>query len=297
MSRLARYLREHSAVRNNVWLNLLIHGSRICNVALLLIGFSLIAYAGALYVTQPGGDGASMTPAWPRGPPPASTIIFAAMGGTAVLTAAAALGATSRHSLALLNIHLGLLALLMAAQVCLAAAVATYDNTDDESGTVVPDIQGRFRYAGGAGDGDTKNSVRRELRIALLAYKIVDAVALGVETVTLLVGCLLHSAYMRADARAEDLVEGLLPDSASPLLTTRRREVQEQQQHQHGRRTPLPPRLVREDSWSRRMREQYGVDTSMLSYNPEQVSGRTGTSPRAPGAAADATSSSRCVIS
>ncbi|GLI63809.1 hypothetical protein VaNZ11_006906, partial [Volvox africanus] len=233
MSRLARYLREHSAVRTNFWLNFLIHGSRICNIVILLIGFSMITYAGALYVAQPGGDGTSMTPAWPRGPPPASTIIFAAMGGTAALSAAAALGATSRHSLALLSIHLGLLALLMAAQVCLAAAVATYDNADGESGTVVPDMQGHFRYAGGGGFGDASNSVRRELCAALLAYKVVDAVTLGVETVTLLVGCLLHSAYMRADAQAEDLAEGLLPDSASPLLTTRRLEAQEQAQHQH----------------------------------------------------------------
>ncbi|GIL87668.1 hypothetical protein Vretimale_14641 [Volvox reticuliferus] len=296
MSRLARYLREHGAVGTNFWLKLLINGSKICNIVLLLVGFSIISYSGALYVAQSGGDGTHTTPAWPSGPPPVSTIIFASMGCTAVLSAAAALAATSRHSLALLNIHLGLLALLMAAQVCLAAAVATYDNANDETGTVVPDIQGRFRYVGGGGHGDASNAVRGELRAALLAYKVADAVTLGVETVTLLVGCLLHSAYMRADAQAEDMEEGLLPDSASPLLTSRRREAQEQQ-HQHGRRTPLPPRVVRDDSWSRRMREQYGVDTSMLSYNPEQGGGRMGPSPRGAGLPADAASRGRCIIS
>ncbi|GLC36501.1 hypothetical protein PLESTB_000155000 [Pleodorina starrii] len=333
MSRLSRYLREHNTLRHNAWLYLLLFGSRTCNAAFLLVGMAMIAYAGDLYATQPGtGSGG---PAWPSGPPPASTVVFATMGLAAALGAAAALAATFRHSLFLLNVHLGLLALLMAAQVCLAAAVAAYDNGGGESGTVVPDIGTRrgwrpsFRGGGGGGGsgavigvllstgtaahggsgiggggtgggggGGGGNSVLGELSDALMAYKWADAVTVVVEVVTLLVGCLLHSAYMRTDQRAEDMEEGLLPDSAAPLLTSRRREVQ-QQQHGggSGRRAQLPPRVVRDDPWSRRMREQYGIDTSMLSYDPAAAQQGAGSSQAAAAAPVEPGPRSRCVIS
>ncbi|EFJ49076.1 hypothetical protein VOLCADRAFT_90342 [Volvox carteri f. nagariensis] len=173
---------------------------------------------GDLYGTQAGED---WPPAWPSGPPPTATVVFAALGAAGALSAITALAATVRHSLVLLNIHLGLLALLM---VCLVAAVAAYDNADGESGEVIPDMasSGRRRrhISESTGGGSDSNSVRGDLHDALLEYKWADAVVLSVETLTLLMGCLLHSAYMRADERAEDLEEGLLAGSSAPLLTS-----------------------------------------------------------------------------
>ncbi len=34
-------------------------------------------------------------------------------------------------------------------------------------------------------------------------------------------------------------------------------------------RTQLPPRVQRDDEWSQRMRQQYGLDTSVLTYDPQ----------------------------
>ncbi len=94
-------------------------------------------------------------------------------------------------------------------------------------------------------------------------------------------------------------------------MCRRGREAQQQQQRQQqqshhavhagapGRRTPLPPRVTRDDSWSRRMREQYGVDTSMLSYDPQTQQGAAAGAVRG-GAAegpTDRAAQGRCVIS
>ncbi|KXZ46069.1 hypothetical protein GPECTOR_47g344 [Gonium pectorale] len=166
------------------------------------------------------------------------------------------------------------------------------------------------RFAAAGADG----GVRRELRDALMAYPAADAVAVTVEVVALLFGCLLHSAFTRADARAEDVEEGLA-DPTAPLLVSRRRNEAREAASGRGRGgrgggsgTGLPPRVQRNDSWSRRMREQYGIDTSILSYNPEATAAAAARLQQAPGAAAAAPAaappaaaapggSGRCVIS
>ncbi|GFR50646.1 hypothetical protein Agub_g12895, partial [Astrephomene gubernaculifera] len=315
MSRLSRYLREHGV---GCWLSFVLFAHKACNIALVFVGIAMLAYAGDIIATQQHPQPpqrqqylqlqstsqdvttATLTsPAWPSWLPalhlpslPPAALAFLVMGLLACLSAAAALGAAAVHSLALLNTHLVLLALLLAGQVCLAAAVASDDggregqpgaasnpHSTTSSSTVTYGSSSMYGSSSGSskalkyGGVSSSASIRVQLRNALVAYEWADVVSATVELLSLLLGCLLHSAYVRAEEAAEDAEEALgLPDgeAAAPFLTSRRRADRQQQQQSPGgsRRTPLPQRVRRDDSWSRRMRDQYGVDTAGLSYDP-----------------------------
>ncbi|PNH06010.1 hypothetical protein TSOC_007672, partial [Tetrabaena socialis] len=181
-----------------------------------------------------------------------------------------------------------------AGQACLAAALAPggasieqpKSSSADDLGSSTID-SGRSSGGGDGGDGTTAllygsgdaKGVRQQLREALLAFKWADMAVVAVEVVTLLFSCLLHSAYMRAADAAEDAEEGRLgSDPTVPLITPRRGQQAAAAGAGHsGRRAappPLPPRVQRNDPWSRRMREQYGLDTSTLSYDPVAAAAR-----------------------
>ncbi|KAG2487964.1 hypothetical protein HYH03_013404 [Edaphochlamys debaryana] len=239
MSRLSRALRRHPP---RGLLACLIASTKTVNILLLFVGFALSFYAGDLVATR--GASLPVPPAWPASRLPASALALAALGLLAVAAATSALGAAALHSLPLLSAHLALLAVLLATQVCGAAAliamadrdaavgvtavtaVTTTSATAAATATDLPGGKGPGLealdwglWAGGAAGGGA--AVAREVQAALAAYPWADAAALAVEVAALILGCLLHSAYTRADDQAEDEEEAAVLDPTVPLLGAR----------------------------------------------------------------------------
>ncbi|PNW78178.1 hypothetical protein CHLRE_10g467150v5 [Chlamydomonas reinhardtii] len=139
------------------------------------------------------------------------------LGSTGLVQVSAAwtgLGACHWHLPWLLNVQLGLLALLLASQMCITAAVVSASEAKAGIGRV-------------AGLPHAPSSGREVLFDALRSHWGPGIAVVAVEVTTLLVACLLHAMYIRADEAAEEAEElgaTRQGDASAPLLTPRRNE-------------------------------------------------------------------------
>ncbi|KAK9785600.1 hypothetical protein WJX73_008891 [Symbiochloris irregularis] len=274
------------------WVRLLRLLLRLINTLLALVGLAMIGYSVYMFIKfkhtefHPSNEQLMAAPPPPPGPHsrkagfPWFIVGFGGMGALTFLTAWCGLLGVSYNNRSCLSIYSCLLGLLLLVQVTLAVAFFA----DDSWKKKLP-------------HDDTGQAAAMEkfIRRKLAVCKWVGLGALAVQVVSMFLAFQLSSAQMHElDASSDDEEE--VWGRRRPLMSQRTSSAAAESSSQSPMPGTTSPGGRREDPWSVRMRDKYGLDTAQFGYNPESEA-NTGRQVEAqPPAQPDEERGSRCSI-
>lgn len=235
------WLKDHPP---SLWVRTLEVSLQMFNLMLALAGAGMLGWA--IYT---GVEMHQMTRAMSI---PWFLYAFGVTGGITLASGCTALLGTCLRSAGCLSANVLLMCLVLTAQACMGVAYWVDRSWEQR---LPPESE----------------AVKRFIAQRLEVCKWVGVALFSAQLFTLLLSCALQSAYVHAQEAAEDAAEDN-QWQRQPLLQS---GTGQQQQAAAASRRALSPQLVpqrspRNDSWSRRMQEQYGLDTSGFSYDPER---------------------------
>jgi len=259
------------------------------NVLLLLVGAATTFYSLWMYVGYYKAMHATEAPPPPLvaapPPPPAAGLhklddkpwfiyAFAAAGAFIVLTSGAGLCGAEYHNKMCLGLYNVMLGVMLTLQLVIAILVFTKSGFN----RLPDDPTGR------------EQKVYDLIKENLPVFKWGGLAVLILQLLSLVLSCALKRAVKSLSYDSDDDIDdyferhyGRGRDRSSRRTPLLRRD------EEGGRGAGAagsPTRSPRTDTWSQRMREKYGLDTSEFSYNPDRTAGEGARSPGVGGSCA-----------